>query len=101
MTIDSAIRGLRPFAELMIDLHNVAVSNYGAMVDDVLSGQITEERKIEDIMDGLLNYGDYPDCVELYRKLGHFAAQKYPELVSEHFALFRDLYGDGPNIGSL
>ena len=52
-------------------------------------------------MDGLLNYGDYPDCVELYRKLGHFAAQKYPELVSEHFALFRELYGDGPNIGSL
>ena len=54
MTIDSAIRGLRPFAELMIDLHNVAVSNYGAMVDGVRSGQITEERKIEDIMDGLL-----------------------------------------------
>jgi hypothetical protein len=101
MTIDSASRGLRPLAEQMINLHNAAVSIYGAMVDDVLSGQITEERKIEDIMDGLLNYGDYPDCVELYRKLGHFAAQKYPELVSEHFALFRELYGDGPNIGSL
>ena len=101
MTIDSASRGLRPLAEQMINLHNAAVSIYGAMVDDVLSGQITEERKIEDIMDGLLNYGDYPDCVELYRKLGHFAAQKYPELVSEHFALFRELYGDGSNIGSL
>ena len=54
-----------------------------------ISGSITEEREIERIMDGLVDFGDDPRLLELYKTLCRHVYYKYPALVGEHTALFR------------
>jgi len=48
-----------------------------------------EEREIERIMDGLVDFGDNPRLLELYKTLCRHVYYKYPALVGEHTALFR------------
>lgn len=50
---------------------------------------ITEEREIERIMDGLVDFGDDPRLLELYKTLCRHVYYKYPALVGEHTALFQ------------
>lgn len=54
-----------------------------------MNGSITEEREIERIMDGLVDFGDDPRLLELYKTLCRHVYYKYPALVGEHTALFR------------
>ena len=54
-----------------------------------LNGRITEEREIERIMDGLVDFGDDPRLLELYKTLCRHVYYKYPALVGEHAAIFR------------
>lgn len=46
-------------------------------------------REIERIMDGLVDFGDNPRLLELYKTLCRHVYYKYPALVGEHTALFR------------
>ena len=59
-------------------------AEYGALVDSVLRGEITDLRSMETIMDGLGGFVDYPPCQDLYEKLCAFVSQIDPQLVEEH-----------------
>lgn len=69
-------------------IHEMGLKVYSAMVNDVMNGQITEELKIERVMDGLISFGDTPEFVELYRKLCRFLYPHFPQLVGEHMSMF-------------
>lgn len=62
-------------------------AEYGALVDSVLRGEITDLRSMEAIMDGLGGFVDYPPCRDLYEKLCAFVSQIDPQLVEEHKAI--------------
>ena len=70
-------------------LMDAAYQQYSRLVEQVLSGRITEEREIERIMDGLADFGDDPKLLELYKTLCRHVYYKHPALVKEHIALFR------------
>ena len=70
-------------------LTDTAYQQYSRLVEQVLSGRITEEREIERIMDGLVDFGDDPRLLELYKTLCRHIYYKHPALVKEHIALFR------------
>ena len=70
-------------------LMDTAYQQYSRLVEQVLSGRITEEREIERIMDGLADFGDDPRLLELYKTLCRHIYDKHPALVKEHVALFR------------
>ena len=55
----------------------------------MLNGRITEEREIERIMDGLVDFGDDPRLLELYKTLCRHIYYKHLALVKGHIALFR------------
>lgn len=55
-------------------------------VDDSAEKWLEE---IERIMDGLVDFGDDPRLLELYKTLCRHVYYKYPALVGEHTALFR------------
>ena len=69
----------------------LALKTYTRLVDQVAVGIITDERDIERIMDGLADFGDFPECLNEYRRLCRLVYYKYPQLVGEHIALFRML----------
>ena len=70
-------------------LTDTAYQQYSRLVEQVLSGRITEEREIERIMDGLVDFGDDPRLLELYKTLCRHIYYKHPALVKGHIALFR------------
>ena len=43
-------------------------------------------------MDGLSDFGDYPEFLELYRKLCRHVYYHFPSMVGEHVAWFRALF---------
>ena len=69
-------------------LYDKAFEIYSSMVDSVLNNRVSKERDIERIMDGLLDYGEDPRFVELYKKLCRHVYNGYPKLVKEHAAIF-------------
>ena len=70
-------------------LMDAAYQQYSRLVEQVLNGSITEEREIERIMDGLVDFGDDPRLLELYKTLCRHIYYKHPALVKGHIALFR------------
>lgn len=64
-------------------------AHYQSLVAAVLANQITSEREIEAIMDGLLDFCDDEKFLDLYKKLCRHVYHQYPQLVGEHVNLFR------------
>ena len=73
-------------------LRKTAFQQYSILVDAVMKGRITDRNHIERIVDGLSDFGDYKEFLELYRKLCRYVYDSYPEMVGEHATLFRALF---------
>ena len=83
--ISAAVQGIET-------LKKHAYKSYSALVDEILADRLTDEATIERIMDGLSDFGDYPEFLELYRKLCRHAYYHFPSMVGEHVAWFRALF---------
>lgn len=84
----------KDLAKALTGLFDNAFAIYSPMVDSVLNDWVTDEKEIERVMDGLLDYGEDPRFVELYRKLCRHVYYRFPELVKEHVALFLEDHPD-------
>ena len=82
---EACFAAIREIIQEISRLMDAAYQQYSRLVEQVLNGRITEEREIERIMDGLVDFGDDPRLLELCRHVYY----KYPALVGEHTALFR------------
>lgn len=72
--IETAVEGL----EL---LRKTAFKQYSVLVDAVVNDRITDVGEIERIMDGLLDFGDNNEFLELYKKICRHVYHSYPEMV--------------------
>jgi len=88
-TYDDALNAIKDAVEGISMLRNVAYSQYSALVNQVLNNQITDEHKLEQIMDSLVDFCDEERFSDLYRSLCRHIYYQYPQLVGEHVALFR------------
>ena len=68
------------------------LSRYIQLVSAVLIGEITDENDMEDIMDGLLDYGDDERFLSLYKKMCRHIYYEHPKLVGEHVNLYRMIF---------
>lgn len=55
----------------------------------MLVGRLTDEKKIESIQDGLIDYGDDLRFYELSKKLNRHICLRYPQLVGNFAAMYR------------
>ena len=83
--IATAVEGLQA-------LKKTAYQQYSVLVDAVVNNCLTDQQEIERIMDGLADFGDDLEFLELYRKLCRHVYYTYPEMVGEHVSLFRALF---------
>ena len=70
----------------------MAYFHYSVLVEQVLKNQISEEQRLEQIMDGLCDFCDESRFIELYRSLCRHIYYQYPQLVGEHVAMVRALF---------
>lgn len=75
----------------------VTYVKYSELVRQVLENQITDEQQLEQIMDGLCDFGNESRFIELYRSLCRHIYYQYPELVGEHVTIFRALFEGNDN----
>lgn len=94
---NSMLASIRDVAEGINKLRDAAYKQYSVLIDQVLANQITEERKLEQIMDGLCDFCDEERFIELNRSLCRHIYYQYPQLVGEHVAMFRTLFEGNEN----
>lgn len=70
-------------------LRKAAFKQYSFLVDEVVHNRITDQHEIERIMDGLIDFGDYEEFLNIYKVLCRHVFYTYPEMVGEHVALWR------------
>lgn len=65
---EACFAAIREIVQEISRLMDAAYQQYSRLVEQVLNGRITEEREIERIMDGLVDFGDDPRLLERKRK---------------------------------
>ena len=86
---EACFAAIREIVQEISRLMDAAYQQYSRLVEQVLNGSITEEREIERIMDGLVDFGDDPRLLELNKPLCRHIYYKHLALVKGHIALFR------------
>lgn len=64
-----ALEAAKETVEALNKLTDQALAQYTALVDSAVAGHITDERELEHIMDGLLDFGDDLRFLEIYKRL--------------------------------
>ena len=78
-------------------LQDTAYSQYSVLVSQVLDNQITDEQRLEQIMDGLCDFCDENRFIKLYRSLCCHIYYQHPQLVAEHVVMSRTLFEENAN----
>jgi len=81
-------------------LRDSAFAQYTTLVDSVLRNEITDQRQLERIMDGLLDFCDEERFLQIYKKLCRHIFYRHPQMVGEHIRLFRAQFEDADEPGS-
>ena len=79
-----ALEAAKETVEALNKLTDQALAQYTALVDSAVAGHITDERELEHIMDGLLDFGDDLRFLEIYKRLCRHIFYKHPQMVGEH-----------------
>lgn len=90
-----ALEAAKETVEALNKLTDQALAQYTALVDSAVAGHITDERELEHIMDGLLDFGDDLRFLEIYKRLCRYIFYKHPQMVGEHIYLWRMKHRDG------
>ena len=83
--IASAVEGIEA-------LRRTAFRQYTLLVEAVINNQITDQQEIQQIIDGLSDFGDQEEFLELSKKLYRHIYYAYPEMVGKYAALFRAMF---------
>lgn len=89
---EQLLSDIKQIAAQISELRNLAYGQYRQAVDDVLTGRMTDKKQIQQVLDGLLDFGDDPRCLELSKKLCRHVYYQYPELVGDFVYMFRLMF---------
>ena len=64
---EELLKNVREVVERINDLRDLAYAQYLPAVDEVLAGRITDKNQIEHILDGILDFGDDPRFLNLFK----------------------------------
>ncbi len=73
-------------------LYDLAYTRYSHAVDEVISGHLTDEKQIEHILDGIIDFGDDFRFLELSKRLCRHIYYEYPQLVGSFVHMYRALF---------
>ena len=73
-------------------LYDLAYTQYSHAVDEVISGRLTDEKQIEHILDGIIDFGDDLRFLELSKRLCRNIYYEYPQLVGGFVHMYRALF---------
>jgi len=89
---DKLIEDVEVIVRKIKELHELAYVQYSQLVDAVLAGSVTDEKQIEHILDGIIDFGDDLRFLELSKKLCRHIYYQYPQLVGSFVNMYRLMF---------
>ena len=89
---DKLIDEVEVIVKKINELLDLAYVQYSILVDAILAGSITEEKQIEHILDGIMDFGDDLRFLELSKKLCRHIYYRYPHLVGSFGNMYRMMF---------
>ena len=89
---DKLLAALSDTASQLSAVYDTAYRLYSKAVEEVLSGRMCDEKQIERLLDGIMDFGDDERFIELMRKLCRHICNRYPQLVGDYVNMFRLLF---------
>lgn len=88
---------IKDTARRITELYDLAYSQYSHAVDEVLADRLTDEKQIDHLLDGLIDFGDDLRFLKLSKKLCRHIFYRYPQLVGDFVYTFRALFEEKEN----
>ena len=89
---DKLVEDVEVIVRKIKELHDLAYVQYSQLVDAVLAGSLTDEKQIEHILDGIIDFGDDLRFLELSKKLCRHIYYQYPQLVGNFVSMYRMMF---------
>ena len=89
---DKLIEDVGVIVRKIKELHDLAYVQYSQLVDAVLVGGLTDEKQIEHILDGIIDFGDNLRFLDLSKKLCRHIYYQYPQLVGNFVNMYRMMF---------
>ena len=71
-----------------------AYAEYSSEVDSVINEQSSDPKRIERLLDGILDFCFDPEMLHLYKKLCRYYFAIDPEATVSYVNFYRDMWGD-------
>lgn len=91
---DKLLKDIKETVGRISELYDLAFDQYSRAVDEILAYRLTDEKQIEHILDGILDFGDDQRFLELSRKLCRHIYFQYPQLVGDFVYMYRLLFAE-------
>ena len=89
---DKLVEDVEVIVRKIKELHDLSYVQYSQLVDAVLAGSLTDEKQIEHILDGIIDFGDDLRFLELSKKLCRHIYYQYPQLVGNFVSMYRMMF---------
>lgn len=89
---DKLLEDIKEIVGKITELYDIAYDQYAHAVDEILADRLTDEKQIEQILDGIINHGDDLRFLELSKKLCRHIYYQYPQLVGDFVHMYRLLF---------
>ena len=90
--LETLIEDVEAIERKIKELHDLAYVQYSQLADAVLVGNLTDEKQIEHILDGIIDFGDDLRFLELTKKLCRHICCRYPQLVGSFASMYRLIF---------
>ena len=91
-SFEELVESIRPLTDQVQALYNEVARQYEPEVDAIIRSGCREVNRIEQVLDGLLSFGDDETCLRLFKRLcrhywtiDHIAAAEYVMIYREHW----------------
>ena len=65
------------------------------LAEQVVSGEITDQREIDRIMDNLLSYIEYPPAKQMFFRCCDAIRKNSPDIADEYMEIYKNSFADG------
>ena len=89
---EKIIKDVEVIVRKIKELYDLAYVQYSHLVDVVLEGALTDEKQIEHILDGILDFGDDLRFLDLSKILCRHIYYQYPQLVGNFVHMYRAMF---------
>ncbi len=96
--MDDLVKSIGGLAKARNELAHQAEQQYAPEVADILRTQCRDPKRIEHLLDGMLDFCFYPAMLCLYKKLCRYYFEIDPKATASYVYVYRDMWDDGENV---